>query len=88
MLPDQDVSVPKPRPTASLADLRKDPIRWRATLHGWIACFAQAASIIKFIERNWDLPKLSHRSRDNLPNPVTSDDNPYVPKNRPAIGDL
>jgi phospholipase C len=50
--------------------------------------YTDHASIIKFIERNWDLPKLSHRSRDNLPNPVTSDDNPYVPKNGPAIGDL
>ena len=44
MLPNEDVVVPKPRPAAFLADLRKDPIRWRATLYGWIACFAQAAS--------------------------------------------
>jgi len=50
--------------------------------------YSDHASIVKFIERNWDLPKLSNRSRDNLPNPQTSDDNPYVPKNRPAIGDL
>jgi hypothetical protein len=48
MLPDQDVSMPKPRPTAFLADLRKDPIRWRATLYGWIACFAQAAEFSTF----------------------------------------
>ena len=27
------------------------------------------ASILKFIERNWNLPHLSDRSRDNLPNP-------------------
>lgn len=46
------------------------------------------ASIIKFIERNWGLPNLSSRSRDNLPNPVHDKANPYVPKNRPAIGDL
>jgi phospholipase C len=46
------------------------------------------ASIVKFIERNWNLPKLSDRTRDNLPNPKTSDDNPYVPQNTPAIGDL
>jgi len=45
------------------------------------------ASIAKFIERNWSLPPLSARSRDNLPNPVHKDD-PYVPSNRPAIGDL
>jgi phospholipase C len=50
--------------------------------------YSDHASIIKFIERNWDLPKLSTRSRDNLPNPKTSDDNPYVPQNTPAIGDL
>ena len=46
------------------------------------------ASILKFIERNWDMPPLSHRSRDNLPNPVHDKTSPYVPKNRPAIGDL
>jgi phospholipase C len=50
--------------------------------------YSDHASIPKFIERNWNLPKLSNRSRDNLPNPETSDDNPYVPQNRPAIGDL
>lgn len=46
-------------------------------------------SLLKFIEKNWDLPKISHRSRDNLPNPVhNGDDNRYMPANRPAIGDL
>lgn len=46
-------------------------------------------SMLKFIEKNWDLPKISSLSRDNLPNPVHDrDDNRYVPKNRPAIGDL
>ena len=50
--------------------------------------YSDHVSITKFIERNWDLPKLSTRTRDNLPNPRTSDDNPYVPLNRPAIGDL
>ena len=50
--------------------------------------YSDHASVVKFIERNWRLPKLSTRSRDNLPNPQTSDDNPYVPQNRPAIGDL
>jgi MFS family permease len=48
MLPDEDVSVPKPRPTAFLADIRKDPIRWRATLFGWIACFAQGTEFSTF----------------------------------------
>ncbi len=46
------------------------------------------ASILKFIERNWGMPPLSGRSRDNLPNPKHSKVSPYVPKNRPAIGDL
>jgi MFS family permease len=48
MLPDQDVVVPKPRPSAFLADIRQDPIRWRATLYGWIACFAQASEFSTF----------------------------------------
>ncbi len=46
------------------------------------------ASIAKFIEYNWGLPPISARSRDNLPNPVHTADDPYVPVNRPAIGDL
>jgi len=46
------------------------------------------ASVLKFIEWNWSIPKLSTRSRDNLPNPLTSAANPYVPVNGPAIGDL
>jgi len=46
------------------------------------------ASVLKFIERNWKLPSLSEASRDNLPNPVTSAADPYVPTNRPAVGDL
>jgi MFS family permease len=48
MLPNQDVVLPKARPSAFLADLRKDPIRWRATLYGWIACFAQASEFSTF----------------------------------------
>ena len=46
------------------------------------------ASIVKFIERNWGLKPLTDRSRDNLPNPKPQDDNPYVPRNMPAVGDL
>lgn len=48
MLPDNDIVVPRPRPTAFLADIRKDPIRWRATLFGWIACFAQGSEFSTF----------------------------------------
>jgi phospholipase C len=50
--------------------------------------YADQASILKFIEWNWSLAPLSARSRDNLPNPVASPDNPYVPTNGPAIDDL
>jgi len=46
------------------------------------------ASVVKFIERNWKLQPLTHRSRDNLLNPVMSKKSPYVPENIPAIGDL
>ncbi|HVJ54260.1 MAG TPA: alkaline phosphatase family protein [Aliidongia sp.] len=45
-------------------------------------------SILKFIERNWKLQPLTARSRDNLPNPTQKADNPYVPTNSPALGDL
>ncbi len=45
-------------------------------------------SFDKFVEFNWGLPRISSFSRDNLPNPVSSASNPYVPLNQPAIGDL
>jgi phospholipase C len=45
-------------------------------------------SILKFIEYNWNLPPITNRSRDNLPNPVPSQANPYAPANSPAIGDM
>ena len=48
MLPDEDVQVARPSPTAFLADIRKDPIRCRATLFGWIACFAQSGEFSTF----------------------------------------
>jgi phospholipase C len=50
--------------------------------------YTDHVSILKFIERNWGLAPLTGRSRDNLPNPVAGHDNPYVPVNSPAIGDL
>ena len=43
--------------------------------------YADHVSIWKFIERNWDLPAISSRSRDNLPNPKSDWDNPYVLEN-------
>src|ERR1700719_2521411 len=50
--------------------------------------YGEHSSFVKFVERNWYLGKLTARSRDNLPNPRVDDDNPYVPVNMPAIGDL
>ena len=50
--------------------------------------YADHVSIDKFIERNWSLPTISSRSRDNLKNPTYSASNPYVPTNSPAIDDL
>jgi len=50
--------------------------------------YADHASFLKFIERNWNLKPLTSRSRDNLKNPVSSADNPYIPLNAPAVGDL
>ncbi|MGO9485416.1 MAG: alkaline phosphatase family protein [Rhodomicrobium sp.] len=50
--------------------------------------YADHASVVKFIERNWGLKPLTARSRDNFPNPVSSPANPYVPMNSPAIDDL
>ena len=50
--------------------------------------YSDHVSILKFIERNWRLKPLTNRSRDNFPNPIAEEDNPYVPTNSPAIGDL
>ena len=50
--------------------------------------YADHVSILKFIERNWGLDPVTGRSRDNLPNPVTTAANPYAPINGPALGDL
>jgi phospholipase C len=49
--------------------------------------YADHASVVKFIERNWGLKPLTARSRDNLQNPIHKND-PYVPDNMPAISDL
>jgi len=45
-------------------------------------------AILKFIEANWRVGPISTRSRDNLPNPVPTAGDPYVPANSPAIGDM
>jgi phospholipase C len=50
--------------------------------------YADHASFLKFVERNWHLEPITPTSRDALPNPLASQSDPYVPVNSPAIGDL
>jgi len=51
--------------------------------------YADHVSILKFIEHNWQLPTISSRSRDNLPNPTYDTAvSLYAPTNSPAISDL
>ncbi len=58
----------------------------RAT--GYIShLYADHVSILKFIERNWGLPTVSRRSRDNFPNPIQREGS-YAPLNTPALDDL
>ena len=57
--------------------------------HGYVDhTYYDHVSLLKFIEKNWNLPSISQRSRDNLPNPIADRDDPYEPRNGPAIGDL
>jgi phospholipase C len=49
--------------------------------------YADHVSILKFIERNWHLPPVTRRSRDNFPNPVQLPGS-YAPVNTPALNDL
>jgi phospholipase C len=50
--------------------------------------YTDHVSVLKFIEANWKLKPITHRSRDNLPNPTQTGADPYKPTNGPAIGDL
>src|SRR5271163_995761 len=50
--------------------------------------YSDHVSVLKFIERNWNLKPVTARSRDNFPNPITESKNVYVPVNGPAISDL
>jgi phospholipase C len=50
--------------------------------------YADHVSILKFVEKNWGLGPISKRSRDNLPNPVASPLDPWVPRNGASIDDL
>jgi len=47
--------------------------------------YTDHVSILKFIEANWGLKPLTSYSEDNLPNATPG---VYVPRNRPAIGNL
>jgi acid phosphatase len=47
--------------------------------------YTDHVSILKFIEANWRLSPLTSYSADNLPNATPG---VYVPRNRPAIGNL
>jgi phospholipase C len=47
--------------------------------------YTDHVSILKFIEANWHLSPLTSYSEDNLPNATRG---VYVPKDRPAIGNL
>jgi phospholipase C len=49
--------------------------------------YGDHVSILKFIERNWNLPPVTFRSRDNFPNPVQLAGS-YAPLNTPALDDL
>jgi phospholipase C len=56
---------------------------------GVVHSYGDHASFIKFVEANWSLPKIYKYTRDNLPNPIqTNQAAPYVPTNMPAIDDL
>jgi len=50
--------------------------------------YADHVSILKFVEKNWGLPPITYRSRDNLPNPIALPENPWVPLNGASIDDL
>jgi phospholipase C len=55
---------------------------------GVVHTYDDHVSFDKFVEANWNVGPISQWSRDNLPDPVASREDPYVPRNSPAIGDL
>ncbi|HEV2333295.1 MAG TPA: alkaline phosphatase family protein, partial [Gammaproteobacteria bacterium] len=55
---------------------------------GVVHDYADHVSFDKFVEANWRIGTISRLSRDNLPNPVADEHNPWVPLNSPAIDDL
>lgn len=48
MLPNVDQDIPKPRLGDFLKEIRKDNIKWRATLFGWLSGLAQGAEFATF----------------------------------------
>lgn len=55
---------------------------------GVVHSYTDHVSFDKFVEANWKVGTISSWSRDNLPDPIASREDPYVPRNSPAIGDL
>ena len=55
---------------------------------GVVHTYDDHVSFDKFVEANWRIGTISASSRDNLPDPVATTQDPYVPRNAPAIGDL
>jgi phospholipase C len=71
-------------PLIVVADPHYLPLR----ANGYISHeYADHVSIDKFIERNWHLPTITRRSRDNFPNPLQPFGS-YAPVNSPALSDL
>lgn len=50
--------------------------------------YTDHVSILKFIERNWKVPPVTGRSRDNFPDPTYGSSSKYAPINSPALGDM
>jgi MFS family permease len=48
ILPDRDVEIPHPKLRVFFQHLRGNSVRWRATLFGWLACFAQSSEFSTF----------------------------------------
>lgn len=48
MLPNHDVHVPKPHLGRFISEIKKDSIKWRSTVYGWIACFVQSTEFSTF----------------------------------------
>ncbi|MEM3192463.1 MAG: MFS transporter [Candidatus Micrarchaeaceae archaeon] len=48
MLPDRDVNIPKPHLSRFLSEIRKDRTKWRASVFGWLSCFAQSSEFATF----------------------------------------